>query len=101
MRRKTLYNNFRQEARLKEALVSLGYEANVRAEAMSPEARFGSIKRCMRRRTVYVKVNLFYLPNCPHCKIANRCIDELRSEDGPMRTSKSNASTSPHRSAGR
>jgi glutaredoxin len=27
------------------------------------------------------KLTYFYLPNCPHCRIANRCIEELCAED--------------------
>lgn len=28
-----------------------------------------------------MKLTLFYLPSCPHCKLAFRCLEELRGED--------------------
>jgi len=27
------------------------------------------------------KLTYFYLPNCPHCRLANRCLEELCAED--------------------
>ena len=27
------------------------------------------------------KLTYFYLPSCPHCRLAARCIEELRAED--------------------
>ncbi len=27
------------------------------------------------------KLTYFYLPGCPHCRLANRCIEELVNED--------------------
>ena len=26
-------------------------------------------------------ITLFYLPSCPHCKLALKCLDELKKED--------------------
>ncbi|HOG00584.1 MAG: hypothetical protein BWY35_02120 [Firmicutes bacterium ADurb.Bin248] len=28
-----------------------------------------------------MKLKLFYLPSCPHCQLALRCIDQLRAEN--------------------
>lgn len=28
------------------------------------------------------KLTYFYLPSCPHCRLAARCIEELCAEDG-------------------
>lgn len=27
------------------------------------------------------KLTYFYLPSCPHCRLANRCLEELCAED--------------------
>ena len=27
------------------------------------------------------KLTYFYLPSCPHCRIANRCLEDLCAED--------------------
>ena len=40
MRRKTLYNNLKKDSRLNDALSSLGFRLDVRAEAVSPQALF-------------------------------------------------------------
>ncbi len=40
MRRKTLYNNLKKDSRLNDALASLGFRSDVRAEAMPPQALF-------------------------------------------------------------
>jgi 16S rRNA (adenine1518-N6/adenine1519-N6)-dimethyltransferase len=40
MRRKTLYNNLKKDSRLNDALTSLGYRTDVRAEAVPPQALF-------------------------------------------------------------
>ncbi len=40
MRRKTLYNNLKKDSRLNDALASLGFRSDIRAEAMPPQALF-------------------------------------------------------------
>ena len=27
------------------------------------------------------KLTYFYLPGCPHCRLANRCLEDLCAED--------------------
>lgn len=31
------------------------------------------------------ELTLFYLPHCPHCRLALKCVDELKAEDARYR----------------